>query len=122
MDIEKYLLICEQLGQQPDPAKMPLDSADFPVEVQVAFFMFALLSDSWDGMSGTYLGKDWSPIESLFNIYEVEYRKSIFYFMKVYETTIVQYRAEEAERKRKAEERKSKSSGGGKNFTHNVSG
>jgi hypothetical protein len=122
MDVEKYLLICEQLGQQPDPAKMPLDSSDFPEEVQVAFFILALLSDRWDGMSGTYLGKDWSPIEPLFNLYEIENRQTIFYFMKLYESILVQNRSEESEKKRKAEERKSKSSGGGKNFTHNVTG
>lgn len=101
---------------------MPLDSAVFPVEVQVAFFMHSLLSDNWDGMSGTYMGKDWSPIEAIFNIYEVEDRKTILYFMKLYDASIIEYRADEAEKRRKAEERKSKSSGGGKNFTHNIRG
>jgi hypothetical protein len=52
-------MLCEQLGQDPDPNKMPLEASAFPYEVQVAFFMFDLLSDRWDGMSGTYLGKDW---------------------------------------------------------------
>ena len=40
--------------------------------------------------------------------------------MKMYEGVTVNYRHEESERKRKAEERKS--AGGGKNFTHNVKG
>ena len=40
--------------------------------------------------------------------------------MKVYENKIVNYKAEEQEKKRKAEERKVKS--GGKNFSHNVKG
>jgi hypothetical protein len=42
--------------------------------------------------------------------------------MKLYDGALIQYRAEEAEKKRKAEERKSKSSGGGQNFTHNIRG
>jgi hypothetical protein len=42
------------------------------------------------------------------------------YFMKVYERIVIQQRGEDSERKRKADERKSKS--GGKNYTHNVKG
>ena len=40
--------------------------------------------------------------------------------MKLYENLLVKNRAEEAERKRKAAEKKSKSAGGGKTYTHNV--
>ncbi len=120
IDVEKYLRICEQMGQEPDPSKMPLESTAFPEEVQVAFFMFSLLSDRWDGMSGTYLGKDWAQCTQLFDLYEVEDRKVILYFMKLYEGTLMKHRMEEAERKRKAEERKSKA--GGKTYTHNVKG
>jgi len=38
----------------------------------------------------------------------------------MYEGLLVKNRSEEAERKRKAAERKSNSAGGGKNYTHNV--
>jgi hypothetical protein len=122
IDIEKYLRICEQLGQEPDPDKMPLDPSDFPEEVQVAFFMFSLLPDNWEGMSGSYLGKHWEGIEYFFNIYEVQDPTTVLYFMKHYESLIVKVKFEEAEKRRKAEERKSKSSGGGKQYTHNVRG
>ena len=71
-------------------------------------------------MSGTYMGKDWSNIEYFFNLYEIEEPKVILYIMKIYENVVVSDRQDEAERKRKAEERKS--AGGGKNFTHNVKG
>jgi hypothetical protein len=100
---------------------MPLDPSDFPVEVQVAFFLFGLLEDKWEGMSGSYLGKQWGNIEYLFSLYEVEEPRTMMYIMKMYEGIVVQTRAEESERKRKADERKS-SAGGGKNFTHNVKG
>lgn len=100
---------------------MPLESADFPVEVQVAFFIFGFLEDEWDGMSGTYLGKKWGNIEYLFKLYDVQEPKVIIQIMKIYEHLIVEYRAQEAERKRKASERR-KASGGGKSFTHNVQG
>jgi hypothetical protein len=118
--MDQYLEICEQLGTEPDPQKMPLTESSFPTEVQVAFFMFNLLSDVWEGMSGTYCGKDWSHCSQLFDIYEIEDPKVVLYFMKSYERLLMSYRAEEADRKRKVEERKAKS--GGKNYTHNVQG
>ncbi len=99
---------------------MPLDSSDFPEEVQVAFFVFSLLSDNWDGMSGTYLGKVWSNIDYIFELYAIDNPKVIFFFMKMYEGVVIQTYAKEADRKQKAEKRKS--ARGGKNYTHNVQG
>ncbi len=118
--MDKYLSICEQLGEEPDPDKMPLETSDFPAEVQVAFFIFGFLEDNWDGMSGTYMGKNWGNLEFLFKLYTVQEPKTIVYIMKLWEGIIVNYRSEKADKRRKAEERKSAS--GGKNFTHNVKG
>lgn len=121
IDVDKYLKICEQLGEEPDPEKMPLDASDFPEEVQVAFFVFNMLSDVWEGMSGSYMGKNWTDAEFIFKVHEIQDKKSVLYFAKMYERILMNYRAEEAEKKRKADERKSKA-GGGKNYTHNVRG
>ena len=64
---------------------MPLEASAFPYEVQVAFFMFDLLSDRWDGMSGMYLGKDW-VLQFLFKQYKFDinnlFAKFCKYFMK----------------------------------------
>ena len=102
-------MLCEQLGQEPDPSKMPLEASAFPQEVQVAFFMLDLLSDRWEGNSGSYLGKDWSAVNFLFDLYEFDDKKDIIYFMKIYENLVINDRAEKAEQKRKAAERKAKS-------------
>jgi len=99
---------------------MPLDTSDFPPDVQVAFFIFGLLEDNWDTMSGIYLGKKWGSVEYFFNLYEVQEPKVILQFMKIYENIIVEYKHQKAEEKRKAEKRRS--AGGGKNYTHNVQG
>jgi len=102
---------------------MPLDPSDFPEEVQVAFFIFSLFSDKWEGMSGTYLGKDWTNLEYYLELYEVSDKKSVIYFMHLYDNLIVEARMNEASAKRKQEERKSKtSSGGGKKFAHKIQG
>jgi hypothetical protein len=100
---------------------MPLDTSDFPEEVQVAFFVFNMLSDVWDGMSGSYMGKNWTDAELIFKVHDIHSPKEVLYFAKTYERILMNHRAEEADKKRKAEERKSKASGG-KNYTHNVRG
>jgi len=99
---------------------MPLELSDFPEEVQVAFFIFSLLPDHYEGMSGTYMGKYWDGLSYYFDIYSIEQPKEVLYFMKMYEGIVVSHQADKAEKKRKAEERKAKS--GGKNYTHNVKG
>jgi len=100
---------------------MPLEASAFPAEVQVAFFVFGYLSDVWEGNSGSYMGKDWSHIDTLFRLFEVDQPKIVLYFMKMYEGLIIKDRAEEQERKRKADERK-RQQASGKNYTHNVKG
>ncbi len=100
---------------------MPLETSEFPDEVQVAFLIFGYLSDRWDGMSGTYMGKDWSTINHLFELFEIEDRRVILFFMKMWESIIVTHKSKEQEQKRKAEERKRQHSSG-KTYTHNVQG
>jgi len=102
---------------------MPLDTSEFPAEVQVAFFICGMLSDVWDGNTGSYMGKEWSQSKHLFELYEVDSPKEVMYFSKMYERILINQKAEESSRRRDAEERKAKaSSGGGKSFTHNVNG
>jgi len=120
MDVDKYLLICEQLGEEPDPQKMPLELSDFPAEIQVAFFLFGYLEDNWEGTSGTYMGKIWTQMEYLFELYNIDEPKVTAYFMKLIESIIINHRGREQSNRRKAAEKKSAS--GEKNFTHNVKG
>ena len=85
--------------------------------------MFDLLSDVYEGMSGSYMGKDWSHCPQLFDIWEIEDQKTTMFFMKTYERLLINYRAERAEEKRERDKRRAKSSGGdGKHYTHNVQG
>ena len=79
---KEYLLVCERLGKQPDPNKMPMDSGRFPYEVQLAFLIYDLLPDRWEGMSGSYLGKEWGAIGALLDAYNIEERQIIVFFIK----------------------------------------
>ena len=100
---------------------MPIDPSEFPEEVQTAFFIYGLLEDRWDGSSGSYLGKAYSSLEYLFNLYEVLDPKTVLFFIKLYDGLVITSRADKAQKNRKAEERKAKASaGGGKTYTHSV--
>jgi len=99
---------------------MPLEVSGFPAEVQVAFFLYGFLEDRYEGMSGSYMGKSWNNIEFLFHTYQIQEPKVTLYYMKLLDNISVGHKAELAQRKQKADERKSAS--GGKNFTHNVKG
>ena len=72
MTKEKYLMMCEQLHQEPKPEELPASFDDFPYIVQVAITIFGMLPDVWEGFSGTYMGKDFSILpyfaEKVYNI------------------------------------------------------
>ena len=101
---------------------MPIELSGLPVEVQTAFFILGFLPDVWEGMSGTYMGKDWSALEYLMKLYEIDNPKVVIMFAKMYEKITINYRAEKQEDQRKQAEKRAKAQGGGKNYTHNVKG
>lgn len=113
--------MCEQLGVEPDPSRLPPTLDIFPEEVQYSFLIFNYMPDRWDGMSGTYLGKDWSSIDFFLDLFEVkEDKKIVVFFISKIEGTYSKSINEKMEQKRKAEERKAKA--GGKQYVHNVQG
>ena len=96
---------------------------DFPSEVQVAFLLYSYMTDSYEGMSGTYMGKDWGNFEFLLELHEIDNKMDIFYFCKLIELSMVKYQSEQSDAKQKAEERRAKNSAGpGQTYTHNVQG
>ena len=116
IDLDKYLRICEELNQEPDPTKMPVSPADLPYEAQLAFFVYSFLPDRWEGMSGTYLGKDWSSISVIFEVFEIEETKLVFTLCKHLERFNIEKASKDSENRRKRQENK------GKNFVHSVKG
>ena len=108
MPLDTYLDICEQKGIEPDPNEMPPTMQDYPLEVQVAFLLHDLLPDRWEGMSGSYLGKDYSSLGLLLDTWEVEDKQSCIFFIKHIEAQNSRKINESLESKRKANERKAK--------------
>jgi hypothetical protein len=71
--------MCEMLGSEPIESEIPVEIYDFPQEVQEAFSIYSLLSDNWEPMSGSYLGKTYSNVFDYFELFLVE--KSNWLFM-----------------------------------------
>jgi hypothetical protein len=70
-----------------------------------------MMPDRWDGMSGFYLGKDWSSLTVLFDTYEIEDKQTILFFVKVIEGEHSSVINEEVKRKQDARQRQAKSGG-----------
>jgi len=73
--------MCEQLGTEPDPARMPVSMDVFPEDVQYAFLIFNYMPDRWEGMSGSYMGKEWSSIDFFLNLFGIEDKKTVVFFI-----------------------------------------
>ena len=86
MDKYKYLLMCEELGEEVDPDKIPAELSDLPEYIETALTIYDALPDMFSGgHSSIYSGKDYSSLETIFNLYYVtdaEDRLSIFKVIK----------------------------------------
>lgn len=61
MTKEKYLAVCDQMGQEPSEERCPPDFEDFPLPVQQAIEIFNKLGDRVYPDIG-YMGKDYTSI------------------------------------------------------------
>lgn len=75
MTKEKYLEMCERFGDEVDESKMPPDFSDLPSYAQIGIEMYNYLGNRFSGgMESVYIGKEYSCLGQLFDIYHVEDR------------------------------------------------
>lgn len=74
--------MCEMLGTEPDPLELPVDFSDLHSEVQEAFQIYNKLTDMWDSMNGSYMGKNIVGLLDIMTLYEVEDKKLAFEIIK----------------------------------------
>ena len=94
MDIEQYLQMCEQMGWEPKDEEIPKDPNDLSYNVQGALVLFNALPDIWEGMSGTWMGKDYSGLMDIMNIYGIDNKKEAFTLLKIAEGEASKFYAE----------------------------
>ena len=68
---EMYFEICEQMGNNPIEDEIPVEIDDFPDEIQEAMNIYFRLRDDWDGFSGTYMGKNFTGLADILDIYQI---------------------------------------------------
>lgn len=71
MTKDQYFEMCEALGTEPKDEEIPMELEDFPFEVQQAIIVYYKLKDDWDTMNGHYLGKSYSGLGEILDIFEV---------------------------------------------------
>lgn len=72
MTKDQYFEMCEMMGYEANDKDIPVEVTDFPPEVQTAFEVYQVLQDHWEGMSGTYMGKNLTGVKDILDIFEVD--------------------------------------------------
>jgi len=83
MTQDQYLLMCEQMGWDPDPNEMPPEVHDLSYEAQQALRLFNALPDKIEGMNGVWLGKDFAGLGDIMRIYKIEDSEDVFDLLQI---------------------------------------
>lgn len=94
--------MCEQLGTTPKEEEIPADFSDFPYIVQVAMNIFSMLPDVYDGMSGTYMGKNYAILSYLSEAYDIDDKKELLMYINMIGNLIMEKRSREQKAKQKS--------------------
>lgn len=96
------------MGVEPKEEDIPKDPSHFSLEAQQALVMVNVLPDKWEGMSGTWLGKEYSGLLDIMELYQIDDKKQVFELLKVCEEELGKYYAQ----KRKEQEQLAKAKRG----------
>lgn len=73
-----------------EPAPVFVNYEDLLEQARQALDVSNYLSDRYDSNTGTYLGKDITPIEAIFNILNItDFKEEILGFIKIIESAVV---------------------------------
>lgn len=107
MDKDKYLNLCEQMGEDPDPKRCPPDFEDFPLILQQSIELFNRLGDRVYPDIG-YMGKDYSAVDLQMEAIGITDHKDIVAEALVrLDAHMIKRSAEQLKQARKAAEKKS---------------
>ncbi len=96
------------MGVEPKEEDIPKDPSTFSLEAQQALVLVNALPDRWDGMNGVWLGKDYSGLGDILNIYQVEETREVFELLRICEIELDKFYTQ----KRKEQESLSKAKRG----------
>ena len=96
------------MGVAPKEEDIPKDPSTVSLEAQQALVIMNALPDNWDGMNGVWLGKDYSGLGDILEIYDISQKRDVFELLKVCEIELGKFYAQ----KRKEQETLSKAKRG----------
>ena len=88
--------MCEQMGWEPKEEDLPKNGSNLSLECQQALTVLQALPDIWEGMNGTWLGKDYSGLGTIMDIYEIDDRRSVFELLKEAESLLGKYYSQQS--------------------------
>lgn len=115
MTREKYLELCEQMGNEPVEDEIPPDWEDFPDIVVYAVNSFNMMGDRVYPEIG-YVGKDYTNLQHYLDFYEIQDKEYFLQLLSWLDSRAIKKSSEEL--KRQYEKAKRQSSGGKRNKTH----
>ena len=71
------------MGLPIDEDEIPLDLEDLSYNSQQAILLFNILPDKLEGMNGLWLGKDYSGLADIMNIYDINNRRDVFDLLQI---------------------------------------
>lgn len=76
-------MLCEQMGYEPEEENMPIDPSDLSYNVQQSILLFQTLPDRIEGMAGSWLGKDYSGLIDIMDIYDIDDKRRVFDLLQI---------------------------------------
>ena len=105
MTQERYLKMCEQMGQEPDPEEIPPSIEDFPDIAIEAMNTFSSLGDRVYPDIG-YMGKDFTTLPYYIEMYGVEDTELFLEILTYLESRAIKNSQEQLKRERDKLKRK----------------
>lgn len=95
--------MCKMMNSEPLEEEMPMERGDLRIETQMVLNLYDKLPAKWEGMSGTYLGKDLMLLPILCTEFDIdEYiRKYAWNIIPIIDSYVAQDIAEKIKRKTK---------------------
>ena len=115
MTRDRYLEMCEQMGNEPVQEEIPPDLADFPPIVTEALHTFNMLGDRVYPEIG-YMGKDYTNITHYLDLYEIEDKEYFLSLLAWLDARAIKKASEEM--KRQHDKLKRQSNSGKRNSTY----
>jgi hypothetical protein len=96
------------MGVEPKEEDIPKDPSTFSLEAQQALVLMNALPDNWEGMNGVWLGKNYTGLFDIMDLYKIDDKREVFELLKVCEEELSKFYTQ----KRKEQDQLSKAKRG----------